>query len=151
MGIFGKFSKKQGWLRPPKDDKAKKAAVKEPASSAAQAGEKQADKAPAEPVKRGALAKETAGDSYRVLLSPVLTEKADRQQTLGKYAFIVDIAANKTEVARAVKDLYGVKPVSVRVVPIKGKQVRFGRFLGRRKDLKKAIVTLKSGESITLS
>ena len=138
MGIFGKVSKKQN-LAPAKKEEAVEA--KKPAAEGKEAA--------AAPVKRGPLAKEHGGDAYRVLLTPVLTEKADREQTLGKYAFMVAPDANKNVVAEAFRDLYGVKPVSVRIISVKGKQVRSGRVLGKRKDQKKAIVTLKSGETIT--
>ncbi|MFA6603662.1 MAG: 50S ribosomal protein L23 [Patescibacteria group bacterium] len=138
MGIFGKVSKKQN-LAPAKQEEA--AEEKKPASDKKSAA--------SEPVKRGPLAKEHGGDAYRILLTPVLTEKADRQQSLGKYTFVVAPDANKNAVAQAVRDLYGVKPVSVRIVAVKGKHVRSGRVLGKRKDQKKAIVTLKAGETIT--
>ena len=139
MGIFGKVSKKQN-LAPAKKEEA---AEKKPA---AEGKEKEAVAAP---VKRGPLAKEHGGDAYRVLLTPVLTEKADRGQAVGKYAFMVAPEANKNVVAEAFRDLYGIKPVSVRIISLKGKQVRSGRVLGQRKDQKKAIVTLKAGETIT--
>ena len=138
MGIFGKVSKKQN-LAPAKKEEA--AGEKKPAGDGKEAV--------AAPVKRGPLAKEHGGDAYRVLLTPVLTEKADREQSLGKYAFMIAPEANKNVVAQAFRDLYGVKPVSVRIVSVRGKQVRSGRVLGKRKDQKKAIVTLKAGETIT--
>lgn len=101
--------------------------------------------------KRGPLAKEHGGASHRILIKPVFSEKSARQESLGKYTFLVATDANKTEVLRAVRDLYGVKPVSVRIVLKKGKAVHFGRTQGREKDEKKAIVTLRAGDSITVS
>jgi large subunit ribosomal protein L23 len=141
MGIFSKISKygKQNLAPAPKKDQDEKKA------DAPAAAEKKAVK----PVTRGPLAKEGAGQSYRVLLSPLLTEKSERMQALGKYSFLVAADANKIEVARAVRDLYGVKPASVNIVNIGGKIVRFGRSVGKQKDVKKAIVTLNEGESIT--
>jgi len=141
MGIFSKTSKYQKNI-PSQTKDEKKDEVLKPAESAA--AEKKA-----KPFIRGPLAKEGAGRSYRVLVTPVMTEKADRQQALGKYAFLVDADANKQTVAEAVRDLYGVKPASVNIVNVKGKQVRFGRTSGKQKDLKKAIITLKEGESIS--
>jgi len=103
-------------------------------------------------IKRGPLAKEHGGaSSHRILVKPVLTEKSGRQEAQGKYTFLVSKDANKIEVARAVRELYGVKPVSVRITLKKGKNVSFGRFHGTEKDEKKAFVTLKSGESINVS
>jgi large subunit ribosomal protein L23 len=110
---------------------------------------KKAEKADAPALKKGTLAKEHGGASWGTLIEPVLTEKASREQALGKYQFMVAVGVNKAQVAAAVRDLYGVKPVSVRMIGNKGKNVRFGRFRGRQKDTKKAIVTLKPGESLS--
>ena len=98
----------------------------------------------------GPLAREFGGQSAIILLAPVLTEKSGNQESLGKYVFFVSSKATKVEVAAAVRDLYGVKPTSVRIVNVKGKKVRFGRIQGRKKDRKKAIVTLKKGDAISL-
>lgn len=141
MGIFSKISKKQNLALPAKEDKVKD--EKKPATPAT------GDKKPAAPAPRGPLARDGGGQSFRILIKPMLTEKSDRQQALGKYSFLVSPAANKVEVARAVSDLYGVKPAAVHIVNIKGKTVRFGRSSGKQKDLKKAIITLKKGDSIT--
>lgn len=86
--------------------------------------------------------------AYRVLTKPLVTEKATNLGGQNKYVFIVDIKANKIEVAKAISEVYGVKPSSVNIVKMKGKQVSRGRIIGRRKDFKKAIVTLKKGETI---
>lgn len=141
MGIFGKKK-----FEAPAKSAAKPAKeAKKPAAAA-----KAEPKAAAKPAVKGPLAKEGAGQAYRVLIRPLVTEKTDRQQTLGKYAFIVAVDANKATVAQAVRDLYGVKPMSVHMVHVMGKNVRFGRHGGQEKDWKKAIVTLKTGDSITL-
>jgi len=132
MGIMDKISGKKS--------AAPKAAAKKPAA-------KKEEKAPAV---RGALAKEGAGDAYRILRSPVLTEKSARLQGLNQYVFVVAINATKVDVARAIKDLYGVKPTGVRVIKSEGKNVRFGRFSGKEKDVKKAIDTLKKGDAISV-
>ncbi len=137
MGIFGKAKKQKGEISPKLAKKAE-----QPAEGSA--------KKP-EAAVRGPLAKESAGQSHRILVRPVSTEKASRLQALGKYEFIVAKGANKTEVAQAVRDLYGVKPVSVRMISGKGKFVRFGRYTGKEKDYKKALITLKAGESLTVT
>lgn len=101
--------------------------------------------------KKGATRRKTvSGEASRIILRPVFTEKAERMQAYGKYTFMVSGDANKVEVARAIRDLYGVKPVSVRVLVSKGKSVRSGRTRGRRKDEKKAVVTLPPGQIITV-
>lgn len=148
MGFLDKFSKKKGAA--PKAAPAKTAEKADKDEKAPRA-EAKADAAESpKPVTRGPLAKEDAGIAHRILLRPVHTEKTGREQGLGKYVFLVAMDANKVEVARAVRDLYGVKPVSVRIVKVLGKSVRFGRTVGKEKDRKKAIVTLKPGETITV-
>lgn len=90
------------------------------------------------------------GLSYRVLVRPLITEKAAHLAQLHKYAFVVDRSMNKLEIKKAVKEVYGVTPIAVAVSNVKGVATRFGRTAGRTKDWKKAIVTLKSNESIAL-
>src|SRR5690242_8223889 len=83
----------------------------------------------------------------RTLLRPVITEK----NTLnGTYAFQVAQSANKNEVVKAVESLYGVTPVSVRIINVIGKTVRSKTGEGKRKDWKKAIVRLEAGKSINV-
>ncbi len=93
-------------------------------------------------------AKSGVGSAYRILVKPLITEKATNLGGQNKYVFIVNIDANKIEVAKAIEEVYGVKPSGVNIVKMKGKQVSRGRVIGRRKNFKKAIVTLKKGEAI---
>ncbi|MBN2854247.1 50S ribosomal protein L23 [Patescibacteria group bacterium] len=88
--------------------------------------------------------------SARTLVKPLVTEKAANLSEHGKYAFIVNINSNKIEVAKAVSDVYGVKVEAVNIIKMKGKAVSRGRIKGTRSDFKKAIVTLKKGESIQI-
>ncbi len=88
--------------------------------------------------------------AYRVLVRPVVTEKASIVAAESKYIFEVSARANKIEIAKAIFELYGIKPVKVNIIKVKGKQVRSGQIVGRRKDRKKAIVTLPKGESINV-
>jgi len=90
----------------------------------------------------------TAGEAYKVLLHPVLSEKSTREEQLGKYTFLVDMNSNKIEVKKAIKSLYGVWPKSVNISITEGKKKRFGRIFGRRKSYKKAIVTVKKGDKL---
>jgi len=80
-----------------------------------------------------------------ILLAPVVSEKSYGLLDEGKYTFIVDPRANKTEIKIAVESVFGVKVDSVNTLNRKGKtrRTRFG--LGKRKDTKRAIVTLKEG------
>ena len=101
-----------------------------------------------------ATGKKVAGTKFdgahRVLVRPLITEKAANFGVLNKYAFVVTENSNKVEIAKAVQAVYGVKPVSVNIVCVKGKAVARGRIKGRRSDLKKAIVTLKKGDTIQI-
>ena len=85
-----------------------------------------------------------------VLKKPQITEKAGNLGVLNQYVFVVDIKANKITIAKAVKAIYGVKPTAVRIIRCQGKTKRYGRTIGRRKDWKKAIVSLPAGKTINL-
>lgn len=84
----------------------------------------------------------------RVLIRrPLITEKSTRlKESANTICFEVAREANKIEIARAVTALFGVKVAHVRVANRQGKLKRMGRFLGRRKDWKKAYVRLAPGE-----
>lgn len=88
------------------------------------------------------------GYAYKVLVKPLITEKAGNLGALNKYVFAVSMGANKIEAAKAVKEIYGVKPVSVNFIKMTGKKARYGRTSGKRKDWKKAVITLPAGQSI---
>lgn len=88
------------------------------------------------------------GNAYRVLIRPLVTEKATNLGAENKYVFEVARNANKIEIAKAITEVYGVKPTGINIIKLRGKNVRYGRVTGRRKDWKKAIVTLPSGQSI---
>ncbi len=90
------------------------------------------------------------GQAYRVLIKPLITEKGGNLGVQGKYLFQVSDNANKIEVAQAIREVYGIKPVKVNLFNVKGKRVRFGRIFGKRKDWKKAVVTLPKGKSINV-
>jgi len=90
------------------------------------------------------------GNAYKVLLKPLVTEKVSNLGILNKYVFAVATDANKIEVAKAVKEIYGVSPISVNIINRLGKKARYGRISGKRKDWKKAIVTLPKGETIKI-
>ncbi|WP_106817254.1 50S ribosomal protein L23 [Janibacter massiliensis] len=87
----------------------------------------------------------TVKDPRDVLIAPVVSEKSYSLLDEGKYTFIVDPAANKTEIKIAVERIFDVKVDSVHTLNRKGKarRTRFG--MGRRKDTKRAIVTLREG------
>ncbi len=82
------------------------------------------------------------------VLYPVVTEKSAVLASSNKYVFAIDKNANKIQVRSAIKAMYGITPVSVNIQNMKGKKVRHGRKFGKRKDWKKAIVTLPEGKTI---
>jgi large subunit ribosomal protein L23 len=84
-------------------------------------------------------------DHRDILIAPVVSEKSYNLLDEGKYTFIVDPSANKTEIKIAIEKVFSVKVASVNTMNRKGKtrRTRFG--LGKRKDTKRAIVTLREG------
>ena len=84
-------------------------------------------------------------DPRDILVAPVVSEKSYGLQEDGKYTFLVDPRASKTEIKLAIEKIFGVKVASVNTLNRVGKarRTRFGT--GKRKDTKRAIVTLKSG------
>jgi large subunit ribosomal protein L23 len=88
-------------------------------------------------------------DPRSVVLEPVVTEKTARvREVLNKVAFKVARDANKVEIRKAVEELFDVDVVSVRTISVPHKVKRLGRYEGTRAGWKKAIVTLKEGQTI---
>jgi large subunit ribosomal protein L23 len=86
-------------------------------------------------------------DPQRIIRRPLITEKATRmKQATNTVCFEVAPNANKIEIARAVTALFGVKVAAVRVANREGKWKRMGKFIGQRRDWKKAYVRLAPGE-----
>ena len=85
-----------------------------------------------------------------VLLAPVVSEKSYTLLDEGKYTFEVDPRASKTEIKIAVEQVFKVKVASVNTLNRKGKtrRTRFG--IGHRKNVKRAIVTLRAGDTIDI-
>jgi large subunit ribosomal protein L23 len=89
--------------------------------------------------------------AYQVVQKPLLTEKGTRLKEEGNhYLFRVAKRANKVEIKQAIETLFKVTVVAVRTLPVRGKKKRLGKFQGRQADWKKAIATLKAGDSIEL-
>lgn len=88
----------------------------------------------------------------QVILAPIVTEKAtfvaEKNQQI---AFRVIPDATKPEIKAAVELLFKVEVESVQVLNRKGKEKRFGRFVGRRRNERKAYVSLKDGQEINLA
>lgn len=87
----------------------------------------------------------------QVILSPVVSEKSyDLIENFGTYTFEVDRRANKSEIRDAVQEIFDVEVVRVNTQNRKGKRKRTGYITGRRKDIKRALVTLAPGDEIDL-
>ena len=90
-------------------------------------------------------------EHYDVIRKPVITEKATMASENGAVVFEVSIDANKPQIKEAVEELFGVNVKSVNTTITKGKTKRFRGQLGKRKDVKKAYVTLEEGNTIDVS
>jgi large subunit ribosomal protein L23 len=88
---------------------------------------------------------------YDVILAPVITEKAALLSELNKVVFRVAQDASKDEIAAAVEELFKVNVTKVNTLVVEGKTKRFRGRLGKRNDVKKAIVTLAEGQSIDIT
>ncbi len=88
---------------------------------------------------------------YDTILAPVITEKATLLSEQNKVVFRVAKDASKDEIASAVEALFKVKVTKVNTMLVQGKTKRFRGILGKRVDVKKAIVTLADGQSIDIT
>lgn len=86
--------------------------------------------------------------TFDVIVNPIVTEKSTIAAELGKYVFEVPIKADKKEIKSAVEELFAVNVTKVNTLNYDGKTKRFRGRVGKRKAFKKAIVTLKEGQSI---
>ena len=88
---------------------------------------------------------------YDIIKRPLDTEKLDRiRDRENKFAFEIDMKANKTEVKQAIEQLFKVKVVDIKTAIVRGKFRRVGKSEGQKSNWKKAIVTLKEGDAISL-
>jgi len=86
---------------------------------------------------------------YDIIKRPVITEKTSIQKEVSnQFTFEVDRMANRVDIKKAVESIFNVKVAGVRTMQVKGKTKRRGWIVGKRRDWKKAIVTLMPGERI---
>ncbi len=86
---------------------------------------------------------------YEIIKRPVITEKTSIQKEIAnQLTFEVDRRANRIEIKRAIESAFKVRVATVQTMQVKGKVKRRGRNIGKRRDWKKAIVTLMPGERI---
>ena len=90
-------------------------------------------------------------EQYDVIRQPIITEKATMASENNAVVFEVAISANKPQIKEAVESLFNVKVKAVNTSITKGKVKRFKGQLGKRKDIKKAYVTLEEGNTIDVS
>ena len=86
----------------------------------------------------------------QVLLAPIVSEKSYAASTVGQYTFKVHEDAHKTQIRQAVEELFEVKVRRVNVIKVQPKPKRRGLFKGTRQGWKKAVVTLKPGNTIEI-
>jgi large subunit ribosomal protein L23 len=88
---------------------------------------------------------------YDVVLRPIISEKADWQREDDNvFTFEVHRGANKFEVRKAVEKIFDVQVAEVRTIVVRGKVKRVGKTFGKKRNWKKAFVTLKEGQTIDL-
>ena len=89
-------------------------------------------------------------DLADLILKPIITEKGTIQMELGKYVFDVLPKATKPDIKAAIESLFDVTVVKVNTLTLPRKKRRVGRFIGYKAQYKRAIVTLKEGDTIAL-
>src|SRR3989304_3681128 len=92
---------------------------------------------------------EAGREPHQIIHRPIITEKGtELKDQVNQYLFEVARDANKIEIKRAVESLFRVKVLQVRTLSMKGKKKNVGRSVGRTPEWKKAVATLKEGDSI---
>ena len=87
--------------------------------------------------------------AHDIIIRPLVTEKTSIQKELyNQVSFEVDRRANRIEIRRAIETIFNVRVAGVKTMQITGKKKQRGRIVGKRRDWKKAIVTLRPGERI---
>jgi len=86
--------------------------------------------------------------SDKILISPRITEKATAISQKNQYVFKVFPKANKTEIKKAIEDLYKVEVLDVKIINVPAKRRRLGRISGWKKGYKKVIVRIKEGQKL---
>jgi large subunit ribosomal protein L23 len=89
-------------------------------------------------------------DPRQVIIEPVISEKSYALMADGKYTFRVDDRAHKTQIARAVEEIFDVRVSGVRTSKVRSKPKRRGLHRGKTRSWKKAVVQLGAGERIEL-
>ncbi len=141
MGLFTKNTKTDE-----KQDKVDKSVEKTADLTIDEITKAKSSKKAGKEVKQSAR-KETK-NAYKVLVRPLITEKASHLKTENKYLFEVNKKTTKNEIKKAIFHVYGYWPENINIINIGGKKVRYGKHSGTTSGKKKAVVTLKKGDSI---
>lgn len=88
-------------------------------------------------------------NNYDIIFAPIITEKTAMMEAEGKYAFKVDVRANKTQVKQAIEEAFNVKVEKINIMNNHPKDRRVGRYTGKTNRYKKAIVKLAKGSTIS--
>lgn len=86
-----------------------------------------------------------------IIKAPIITEKSRSVESLNQYTFKVDHRASKTEIKDAIEKIFNVEITSISTINSKPKKKKVGRYTGLSNKYKKAIVTLKTGQTIDLN
>jgi len=158
MGLLNRFKKENVKDTAKKDDKAVK--VSDPKKKVSKlTAKKEVGKKVSKPAEKKAKApqkeqsfkkKKEGGTAPGIILYPLISEKSVQLSMEDQYVFAVATSAGRVAVKMAIRDLYGVMPTKVRLMNVKGKAVRMGRKRGKRKDWKKAIVSLPKGTRLEI-
>lgn len=88
---------------------------------------------------------------YTIIRSPIVTEKSSVGAEQNKVVFKVAVDATKIQIREAIEFLFGVKVTAVNTLNVKGKVKRFRGRIGKRSDVKKAVVSIAEGHSIDIA
>jgi large subunit ribosomal protein L23 len=129
-------------VEPPKKAEDKRASKKVKAEKPAKIAK------PKKEVAKRKVAKKEENIAHKILLENLISEKATMLAAHNKYVFKVDKRAGKFQIKEAVEGYYGVQVVSVNTIKISPKKRIHGRTIGWKKGFKKAVVTLREGDTI---
>ncbi|ETR74469.1 MAG: 50S ribosomal protein L23 [Candidatus Magnetoglobus multicellularis str. Araruama] len=88
-------------------------------------------------------------DNHQIIIRPIVTEKTHiMRDTMNQIVFEVHRDANRIQISKAVEEMFKVRVIVVNTLQVKGKRKRRGRIMGKRRDWKKAIVTLAAGDKV---
>jgi len=103
------------------------------------------------PVSAAPIKKEVdLSESYQIIKSPQITEKASELAEKNQYVFKIFPQANKIQIKKAIEKIYGVNVEKVRIINIPSKERQLGRISGIKPGYKKAIVKIRKGQKIEI-